>query len=97
MAIDSAAKRNSALLDPGNLPWPPDGTIAVDDRLVMLEFYSGISAAAPRAIRRLYRPQTAPGPAAYRPGAAIGPAGYRPLAATLPPAYRPRNPVTPAE
>ena len=47
MAIDTAAKRNSALLDPGNLPWPPDGTIAVGDRLVMLEFYSGIAAATP--------------------------------------------------
>lgn len=45
MAIDTAAKRNSAMLDPGNMPWPPDGTIGVADRLVMLEFYSGVSAA----------------------------------------------------
>lgn len=50
MAIDTAAKRNSALLDPGNLPWPPDGSIAVADRLVMLEFYSGIAAAEPEQI-----------------------------------------------
>lgn len=50
MAIDTAAKRNSALLDPGNLPWPPDGTIATADRLVMLEFYSGIAAAAPSVL-----------------------------------------------
>lgn len=88
MAIDSAGKRNSALLDPGNMPWPPDGTIAVGDRLVMLEFYSGIAADAPvvpEAPRTIYRPSTAAGPAAYRP-----------LSATLPPTYRPSNPSTPA-
>lgn len=44
MAIDTANKRNSAMLEPGQMPWPPDGAISADDRLVMLEFYSGIPA-----------------------------------------------------
>ena len=96
MAIDTAAKRNSALLDPGNMPWQPDGTISVGDRLVMLEFYSGIAAEAPLDVRVIYRPQTASGPAAYRPGAVGGPAAYRPMSATLPPFYRPNNPTTPS-
>lgn len=26
------------------MPWPPDGAISADDRLIMLEFYSGIPA-----------------------------------------------------
>lgn len=43
MAIDSAQKRDSAMLDPGGMPWPPDGTaFTADRRLVMLEFYSGV-------------------------------------------------------
>lgn len=97
MAIDSPAKRNSAMLDPGNLPWPPDGTIAVGDRLVMLEFYSGISAAEPAAPPApIYRPRTAAGPDAYRPGAMAGPDAYRPMSATLPGLYRPNNPSTPS-
>lgn len=29
----------------GEMPWTPDGTIGVSDRLIMLEFYSGIEAA----------------------------------------------------
>lgn len=46
MAIDSKAKRNSALLDAwGVLPFP-DGTIDASDRLTLLGFYSGIEATA---------------------------------------------------
>lgn len=44
MAIDTAAKRNSALLDPwGVLPFP-DGGISESDRLTLLGYYSGIGA-----------------------------------------------------
>lgn len=45
MAIDSAQKRDSAMLDFGGMPWPPDSTsFTADRRLIMLEFYSGIEA-----------------------------------------------------
>lgn len=43
MAIDTAAKRLSALLDPDMLPLP-DGTISASDRLTLVGFYSGIAA-----------------------------------------------------
>lgn len=46
MAIDTATKRNSAMLDPGNGggPWPPDGSISsAADRGTSLEFYSGVA------------------------------------------------------
>ena len=42
MAIDTATKRASALLDPDQAPYPPDGGFSYDDRGVMLEFYSGV-------------------------------------------------------
>jgi hypothetical protein len=59
MAIDTAAKRNSALLDPwGVLPFP-DGTIDSGDRLTLLGFYSGIGAEEPET-------PTGPRPGAYR-------------------------------
>ena len=47
MAIDTAQKRFSIMLDPGEMGWPPTGTIDADDRAVMLEWYSGIAAGAP--------------------------------------------------
>lgn len=40
MAIDSAAKRQSSMLDPGAIPYLPDGSISVNDQLLMLEFYN---------------------------------------------------------
>lgn len=87
MAIDTAAKRNSALLDPGNLPWPPDGTIATGDRLVMLEFYSGIAADPPS--EPVFRTPT------YRPSAGPPPSSPRPSRRLPPSTYRPDNPISP--
>ena len=46
MAIDTAQKRFSIMLDPGEMGWPPTGTIDAADRAVMLEWYSGIAAAS---------------------------------------------------
>jgi hypothetical protein len=98
VAIDSAAKRNSALLDPGNMPWPPDGTIAVGDRLVMLEFYSGIAAEPPsEPVFRTptYRPTAGSQPSTPRPAFPGIPSSPR-LVRRLPPStYRPDNPISP--
>ena len=47
MAIDTAHKRFSIMLDPGEMGWPPSSGIDAADRAVMLEWYSGIDAAAP--------------------------------------------------
>lgn len=46
MAIDTATKRFSIMLDPGEMPYPPDGSFDAADRLFMLEFYSGIASVA---------------------------------------------------
>ncbi len=50
MAIDSANKRFSIMLEPGLMPYPPDGTLGTADRIDMLEFYSGIAADEPVVI-----------------------------------------------
>lgn len=43
MALDTAARRKSALLEPGEMPAVPDGlAFDVYDRAAMLEFYSGL-------------------------------------------------------
>lgn len=47
MAIDTAHKRFSIMLDPGEMGYPPSSGIDAADRAVMLEWYSGIAAAAP--------------------------------------------------
>lgn len=46
MAIDTLARRESALIDPWGM-LTPDGTIGTPDRLSLLGQYSGIAAAAP--------------------------------------------------
>lgn len=47
MAINTAHKRFSIMLEPGEMGWPPSSGIDAADRAVMLEWYSGIDAAAP--------------------------------------------------
>lgn len=47
MAIDTAHKRFSIMLDPGEMGYPPSNGIDAADRAVMLEWYSGIDAAIP--------------------------------------------------
>ena len=43
MSLDTAFARSSSMLDPGQIPYPPNGVIDASDRAFMLEFYTSAS------------------------------------------------------
>jgi len=40
MALNNSEKRQSALLEPGAIPYLPDGVLSTNDKLLALELYN---------------------------------------------------------
>ncbi len=46
MSLSTATGRASSMLDPGQFPWPTDGSVDAQDRGAMLEFFSETSSSS---------------------------------------------------